>query len=42
MIEFNKTKALEQAIWKARYFYEQPGSKTKPHEEWKKKGSSGF
>jgi hypothetical protein len=41
-IEFDEPKTLEEAIWKARYCYEQFGSKTRPHEDWKKKNSSGF
>jgi hypothetical protein len=41
-IEFEGPNTLEETIQKARYFYEQFGSKTEPHEDWKKKSSSGF
>jgi hypothetical protein len=41
-IEFNKPRTLEEAIWKARYCYEQFESKTRPHEDWKKKSSARF
>ena len=41
-IEFNEPKTLEEAIRKARHFYEHFESKTRPHKDWKKKGSSGF
>jgi hypothetical protein len=39
-IEFDEPKTLEQAIWKERYYYEQLGSKTRPHEDCTKKSSS--
>jgi hypothetical protein len=42
MIEFDEPKTLEDTIKKARYCYEQFGNKIEPHEEWKKKNSSGF
>jgi hypothetical protein len=42
IIEFDEPKTLEDTIQKARYCYEQFKNKTKPHEDWKKKSSSGF
>jgi hypothetical protein len=38
-IEFDEPKTLEETIQKARYCYEQFKSKTRPHEDWKKKSS---
>jgi hypothetical protein len=41
-IEFDGPRTLEEAIWKARYCYEQMESKTRPHKAWKKMNSLGF
>jgi hypothetical protein len=41
-IEFDEPKTLEETIQKARYFYEQFGSNTRPHEDWKTRSSSRF
>jgi hypothetical protein len=41
-IEFDEPKTLEETIQKARYCYEQFGSKTRDHKYWRKRSSSGF
>jgi hypothetical protein len=41
-IEFNEPNNLEETICKERYCYEQFGSKTRPHKDWKTRSSFRF